>query len=334
MSKNKTATFLAILAAALYAVNVPLSKLLMVRVPPAMLAGFLYLGAGVGIGAVLGIKKAQNKLAQEQWLDKKDLPYTVAMVVLDIAAPVFLMFGIANTNSANVSLMNNFEIVATSVIALVIFKEKISKRLWIAIILVLVSSAILSFKGTQAFVFNKGSLFVLCACVCWGIENNCTRSISDKSSEEIVLIKGIFSGIGGIAVAFLIGEKLPEVADMLAVMLLGFVSYGMSINFYIMAQKELGAAKTSAFYSVAPFLGVGFSFLILGERPGVQFYIALCLMIVSTWIMMKDTLGDEKIYGGYVHDHPHKHGELVHTHAHRHFVYNPMHIHNHSHADE
>lgn len=194
------------------------------------------------------------------------------------------------------------------------------------------SSAILGFEGTEAFVFNKGSLFVLCACICWGVENNCTRSISDKSSEEIVLVKGIFSGIGSILIAFIVGEKPPEITYMLAAMLLGFVSYGLSINFYIMAQKNLGAAKTSAFYSVAPFLGVGFSFIILGERPTFQFYIALGIMIISTLLMIKDTLGNEKLYNGYVHIHQHKHGRIVHTHEHRHFVYNPMHIHNHSHA--
>ena len=121
LSKNKTATVFAISAAALYAINVPLSKLLLINVSPRMLAGFLYLGAGVGIGVLLGIRKTQNRLADEQWLDKKDLPYTIAMIGLDIAAPIFLMLGIANTNSANVSLINNFEIVATSVIAFVLF---------------------------------------------------------------------------------------------------------------------------------------------------------------------------------------------------------------------
>ena len=145
-------------------------------------------------------------------------------------------------------------------------------------------------------------------------------------------MKGIFSGIGSILIAFIVGEKPPEITYMLAAMLLGFVSYGLSINFYIMAQKNLGAAKTSAFYSVSPFLGVGFSFIILGERPTFQFYIALGIMIISTLLMIKDTLGNEKLYNGYVHIHQHKHGRIVHTHKHRHFVYNPMHIHNHSHA--
>ncbi len=333
MSAKKTATIFAVLAAALYAINVPLSKLLLKNISPTMLAGFLYLGAGVGIALLLGVKKLYKKQLNENWIGKKDLPYAIAMVILDIAAPIFLMFGIRNTSSANVSLLNNFEIVATSIIAFVIFKEKVSKRLWGAIVLVTIASIILGFEGKSALVFNKGSFFVLCACICWGIENNCTKSISDKSPSEIVIIKGFFSGIGSIIIAFIIGEKLPEAIFIIAVMALGFVAYGLSINFYIMAQKQLGAAKTSAFYSIAPFLGVGFSFLILGESPTLQFFVALSIMILSTVIMIKDTLGNEKLYGGYVHSHKHRHGEIVHIHEHRHYIYNPMHIHSHSHSN-
>ncbi len=334
MTKNKAAIIFALLAAALYAINVPPSKILLVNISPTMLAGLLYLGAGIGIGILLQCRKIQGKTKDERWLEKSDLPYTIAMAVLDIAAPIFLMYGILNTTSANASLLNNFEIVATSIIALVFFKEKISKKLWSAILLVTAASVILGFEGSDSFVFNKGSLLVLCACICWGIENNCTRSISDKSSEEIVLIKGVFSGLGSVIVALAIGESFPAAFYMLAAVVLGFVAYGLSINFYIMAQKDLGAAKTSAFYSVAPFLGVGFSFVILGERPGIQFYISLVIMVISTVIVVKKTLGNEKLYSGYVHTHQHRHGDVVHTHAHRHFVYNPMHIHSHSHNKE
>ncbi len=293
MGKKGTAVFFAILAAALYAVNVPVSKLLISYISPTMLAGFLYLGAGIGVGAMILCKKALNIQNNEPLLCRKDMPYTVAMVLLDIAAPIFLMFGVADTTSANVSLLNNFEIVATSVIALVIFKEKISKKLWGAIFLVVAASVILGFDG-GGMIFNKGSVFVLCACMCWGIENNCTRTISDKSSEQIVLIKGLFSGLGGIIVALIVGERFPNVLYLLTVMLLGFVSYGLSIKFYIMAQSKLGAAKTSAFYSIAPFLGVGFSFVILREQPKFQFYLGLSIMIAATVIMISDTIKSEK----------------------------------------
>ncbi len=288
--KKQPATFFAILAAALYAINVPLSKLLLEHVGTTMMASFLYLGAGLGLLGVGLFQKASGKAQKQERLTKKELPYTIGMVVLDILAPIFLMMGIARTNSANVSLLNNFEIVATSLIALFIFKEKISRLLWGAIALVVAASVILSFEGAGAFVFNEGSLFVLAASICWGMENNCTNKISHKSAVEIVVIKGCFSGLGSLIVAFIIGEKLPAVKWMLPVLLLGFVAYGLSINLYIRAQSSLGAAKTSAFYSVAPFLGVAFSMLLLGERPGVQFYVGLLIMAVSTVLMIKDTL--------------------------------------------
>ncbi len=290
MTKGLKATVFAVLAAALYAINVPLSKLLLEHAAPTMMAAFLYLGAGIGLFILGRIQKASGRGASAEPLTKADLPYTVGMVVLDIIAPILLMLGIERTSSANVSLLNNFEIVATSLIALFIFKEVISKRTRLAIVLVTAASAILSFEGAGSFEFNTGSLLVLGAATCWGLENNCTKMISGKSSVQIVTIKGCFSGLGSLVVAFAVGESLPAIKYIAFILLLGFVAYGLSINFYIMAQKDLGAVKTSAYYSVAPFLGVGFSMALLGEAPGAQFYIALAIMALSTVIMVKDTL--------------------------------------------
>ena len=290
MKSKKLATAFAILAAALYAINIPLSKLLLAHVRSTMMAAFLYLGAGLGMFITCTIGDLTKTHKKKERLTKNELPYTIAMVVLDIIAPILLMLGITKTNSANVSLLNNFEIVATSLIALFIFKEVISKKLWLAIGLVTIASIILSFSGSGAFTFNTGSLFVLGACICWGFENNCTKMLSSKSSEQIVIIKGCFSGLGSLIVALILGEDIPALKYILAILLLGFVAYGLSINFYIMAQKDLGAAKTSAYYSVAPFLGVAFSMLLLRERPALQFYIALAIMIVSTIVMTKDTM--------------------------------------------
>lgn len=294
MTKGLKATAFAVLAAALYAINVPLSKLLLEHAAPTMMAAFLYLGAGIGLFILGQIQKASGHGVSAEPLTKADLPYTVGMVVLDIIAPILLMLGIERTSSANVSLLNNFEIVATSLIALFIFKEVISKRTWLAIVLVTAASAILSFEGAGSFEFNTGSLLVLGAASCWGLENNCTKMISGKSSVQIVTIKGCFSGLGSLIVAFAVGESLPAIKYIAFILLLGFVAYGLSINFYIMAQKDLGAAKTSAYYSVAPFLGVGFSMALLGEAPGAQFYIALAIMALSTAIMVKDTLSTEE----------------------------------------
>ncbi len=295
MSSRGRAICLALLAAALYAVNVPFSKLILEgsRSGPTMLAGFLYVGAGVGVGLLMLGRRLCGAEDTAPRLCRSDLPYAIAMVVLDVAAPIFLMYGVANTTSANVSLLNNLEIVATSLIAMAVFGERIGGRLWAAIGLVVCSGVILGFEGAGSFVLNRGSLFVLCACLCWGVENNCTRSISDKSAEQIVLVKGLGSGLGGVVVALSVGERFPGPAMIGAIMVLGFVAYGLSIKFYIGAQKHLGAAKTSAFYSVAPFLGVGFSFLMLGERPRLRFYLAFVLMAAATVFMVRDTLRGE-----------------------------------------
>ncbi len=290
MKTKNIAIIYAILAAALYAINIPVSKLLLNYAGTTIMAAFLYLGAGIGLLIYGSIEKLAKIPKTQEHLTKKELPYTIAMVVLDIIAPILLMFGITRTTSANATLLNNFEIVATSIIALAIFKERISTRLWTAILMVTIASVILSFEGKGTFSFNEGSLFVLGACICWGFENNCTKMISNKSSTEIVIIKGCFSGIGSFIIALLLEEKIPQVKWIIAILFLGFIAYGLSIKFYIMAQQYLGAAKTSAYYSIAPFLGVIFSMVLLGERPVIQFYIAMIIMIVSTVFMIKDSI--------------------------------------------
>ena len=282
------AIFYAILAAALYALNAPVSKLMLKNVPPTMMAGFLYLGAGLGM-ALMGLVRRRTGLSkQEMHLTRKDLPFTLGMVVLDIAAPIFLMIGLSRTTSANASLLNNFEIVATSLIALLIFKEKIGRRLWIAIGLITLSSILLSVEDAGSFRFSVGSLFVLLACVCWGLENNCTRNLSHSDPLEIVVIKGFGSGIGSVIIGRVVGEALPLWGDILRILLLGFVAYGLSIYFYVYAQRELGAAKTSAYYAIAPFIGVLLSFIMFREIPGALFFIALAIMVAGTWMVNRD----------------------------------------------
>lgn len=278
INKNK-AIFYAVLAAALYALNAPISKLLLVQIPSTMMAGLLYLGAGIGM--FLMEKLHKNK--QEQPLTKKELPFTIAMVVLDIAAPIFLMVGLTKCSAANASLLNNFEIVATSLIALVIFKEAVGKRLWFAIVLVTISSILLSFEDMSSLEFSWGSLFVLLACVCWGFENNCTRMLSSKNPAQIVIIKGFGSGLGALVLSLILGERYSHFGYIVLALLLGFVAYGLSIYFYIYAQRDLGAAKTSTYYAISPFIGAVLSLIIFTELPSVVFIIALAIMAMGTY---------------------------------------------------
>lgn len=282
------ATLFAVFAAAFYALNVPFSKLLLKDVPPTLMASFLYFGAGIGIGfPYLFYWKREKK---EDRLTREDLPYTLGMVALDILAPIFLMLGIRIGSSANASLLGNFEIVATTLIALLLFKEKVSGKLWISILFITVSSIILSFEGSGSFRFSMGSLFVLLATICWGLENNCTRKISEKSTFQIVTIKGLCCGTGSFLIATIIGESLPKITYIALAMILGFAAYGLSIFLYIKAQRDLGAAKTSAYYSIAPFIGTFLAFVVNGEELTAAYFLGLFFMIIGTLFVVADTL--------------------------------------------
>ena len=325
MNKNNkiTAIICAILAAVFYALNTPFSKVLLKNISPTFMASFLYLGAGIGVG-IMYLFKYKNEV-KDMRLTKNDLTYTILMVVLDVIAPIFLMIGISIGSSANASLLGNFEIVATSIIALVIFKEDVSKNLWIAIVFITLSSIILSFEGQESFRFSYGSLFVILATMSWGLENNCTRKISNKSSYQIVTIKGLCSGIASLIISIIIGEKFPEIRYTIYALLLGYVAYGLSIFLYVRSQRDLGAAKTSAYYAIAPFIGTFLCFLVNGEALSASYFIGLILMIVGTVFVVVDTclikhthLHTHTIthtHDGYTHTHV-----LTHEHEHKHFL--------------
>lgn len=285
---QKKGIALAILAAALYAINSPFSKVLLTYMPPTLMAGFLYLGAGLSMLGIVLIRHFRKIPNPELGLTRAELPYTVAMIVLDIAAPICLLVGLKSTTAANASLLNNFEIVATALIALVLFKERISLRLWIGIFFITLSCLVLSFEGLNSLQFSHGSLFILLACVCWGVENNCTRKISSKDPLQIVVLKGIFSGLGSLIIGLVIGERLTSFWSIWAVIGIGIVAYGLSIFFYVYAQRLLGAARTSAYYGIAPFIGSFLSLLIFQEIPPYTYFIGLILMAIGGWAAASD----------------------------------------------
>lgn len=322
MNKKLLAIFFAILAAGLYAINIPLSKLLLNYIEPTMMASYLYLGAGLGIGIVFLIAKKKTEATNEK-ITKKDMPDVLGMIVLDIIAPIFLMFGLLDSVSSNASLLNNFEIVCTSLIALLVFKEAITKRMWIAISLITLSSFVLSFEDITAFKFSWGAILVLLATLCWGLENNCTKNLSNKNTYHIVFLKGVFSGLGSLMVAIVLRERFPRIQYFVFALLLGFVAYGLSIFFYIKAQGIIGASKTSAYYAIAPFIGTFLSFIIFEEKPFWAYFVGLGIMILGTVIVVIDTLSKN-------HNHIHKH-TITHTHdgsTHSHTI---EHSHDHNH---
>jgi drug/metabolite transporter (DMT)-like permease len=330
MNKSKAAIFMAILAAALFGLSSPVSKLLLVKIPPALLASLLYFGAGLGMLAINIVKKFSQREQVEAKMTKREMPYIIGMIILDVAAPVCLMIGLNMTTSANASLLNNFEIVATSLIALLIFKESIGMRMWIAISLITLSSIILSVEDLSSFSFSIGSIFVILACICWGFENNCTRMLSLKDPMQIVVVKGLGSGAVSLIIALAFRQSSTNILYLLIALLLGFVSYGLSIYFYIFAQRELGAARTSAYYAVSPFVGVLLSILIFDQSITVSFIVSLIIMIIGAYFASVEHHKHLHIHEEMAHEHRHNHSDNHHTHAHD-YPANGEHSHNHSH---
>ncbi len=329
MNNYRLAIILAISAAACYGVSSPVSKYLLIELPPAFMAALLYLGAGLGMAMVNIVKNRMAIDKKEAKVSKSDMPYIVGMIVLDIAAPIALMFGLSMTTPANASLLNNFEIVATALIALFIFNESVGKRLWIAIALITISCMILSFEDLSSFTFSFGSILVLVACVCWGLENNCTRMLSIRDPLQIVVIKGFGSGLGSLIIALTIHEYSSNILFIAYALLLGFFAYGMSIYFYILAQRELGAARTSAYYAVAPFIGVGLSFVVYSQPVTASFVVALLVMVVGTYFASVEKHNHIHTHEVIQHEHRHNHNDGHHDHVHDYVIEEHTHVHKH-----
>ncbi|MCR5060231.1 MAG: DMT family transporter [Saccharofermentans sp.] len=279
---NRKAIRYAIYAALLYAISTPFSKLLMSQITPMFMAGLLYLGAAIGMSIVCIFTRGSEDKSKP--FTRKDIPYLTAMVVLDILAPILLMTALYHSPSESVSLINNFEIVATSLIAFIVFKEKITPRLWIAIVLITVASILLSVSDTTSFSISPYSALALLACCCWGLENNCTRKLSYSEPAKIVIVKGFGSGTGSVIVALISGDRLHPSPYILPALLLGFIAYGLSIFAYVYAQRYIGAAKTSAFYALSPFIGALISIAVFPKIPSVLFVAAFAVMAAGTFL--------------------------------------------------
>ena len=292
MLRNKSVTYIAIvyaiLAALFYGFGTPLSKLLLLHISPYLLASLLYFGAGIGMLFVVLLSKAQRKSKIINEFKKKDLKYVILMIVLDIIAPILLMIGLLNTNASTASLLNNFEIVFTGIIAMIFFKEIVGRKMWVAISLIVLAGAMLTFEDFTGFHISIGVLFVLGASLSWGLENNCTRMLSKGNPLHVVVIKGLGSGLGSFIIALAVNQVSVVWYFVILALLLGFFSYGMSLYFYISAQRQLGAARTSAFYAIAPFVGSIFSFIVLKDSLSIVFGIAFILMIFGTYLAIKE----------------------------------------------
>lgn len=278
----------AILAALFYGFSAPLSKVLLNFISPYLMSSLLYFGAGIGMLLIVLLSKRQRELPLSKTYGKKDIKYIVWMILLDIIAPILLMLGLLRTNASTTSLLNNFEIVFTAIIAMIFFKEVIGKKMWISIALIVISGVLLSFEDFTGFHISFGAILVLLASLSWGLENNCTRMLSHGNPLYVVILKGFGSGLGSFIIALSLNELSAIWYYVLLALLLGFFSFGMSLYFYISAQKTLGAARTSAYYATAPFAGAIFSFLFLREAISIVFVIAFVVMAFGTYLAIRE----------------------------------------------
>jgi len=319
--KTRTLPFIqAILAAVLFGASAPLAKLLLGEIEPTPLAACLYLGSGIILlFALIGQRLSGSFEVKEAPLRKCDLPWlSGAIIAGGVAAPIILMYSLQVTAAATTSLLLNFEAVATTLIAVLVFHEALSRPAVLAVVLVTLASILLTFDTSGAWGISLGALGVLAATALWGLDNNLTRNISAKNPLVIVAIKGLAAGTISLLLAVLIGSRFPSPKVILEAMLLGGLSYGLSIVLFVHALRALGAARTSALFGTAPLAGVILSLALFQVLPPIAFWFALPLMVFGTAILLREE-----------HDHTHDHEHLIHEHAHFH---DDDH-HNHMHPD-
>ncbi|OLN28011.1 DMT family transporter [Desulfosporosinus metallidurans] len=318
MKNRKIAPMLkAIIAAALFGASAPISKLLLGEIAPTLMASFLYLGSGIGLFLLRYFQSSDTRFRDEARLTKNDWPWIIgAVLVGGIAAPIVLMFGLKNTPASTTSLLLNFEGVATTVIAVVAFKEAVGKRIWMAVLLITMASILLSWDSSGQWGFSLGAIGVLSACVLWGIDNNFTRNVSAKDPLSIVAIKGLSAGTFSLILSIILGFPLPSFKFLLMAMVLGYFSYGLSIVLFIRAMRELGSARTSALFGTAPFVGAVLSLLLFRESQGTLFFFALPIMIIGAVFLFKEEHEHLHEHETTEHEHRHNHNDSHHTHVH------------------
>jgi drug/metabolite transporter (DMT)-like permease len=309
---------LALTAAALFGASTPLAKLLLGDVAPGLLAGLLYLGAG-GALALAGLARRALRLdPPEAPLRRADLPWLAAVVLAGgVLGPLLLMIGLAATPASTAALLLNLEGVLTVGIAWVVLRENVDWRIGLGAGAILAGAALLSWRGGPAGA-GLGALAVAGACLCWAVDNTLTRRLSSADPVELVTIKGLVAGAVNVALAWLDGVALPSGGVIAGAMLVGVFGYGISLVCFVRALRHLGAARTGAYFSSAPFVGALIAIPLVGEPVTLTLVAAAALMAVGLAVHLVER-----------HDHAHTHDELVHEHTHRHDAH-----HDHAHGPD
>ena len=333
MGKQSFAVFLAVAAAFFFGISTPLSKALILDLNPFLLAGLLYLGAGLGLSLLSIFGKKRETPAGKKFNYK----YIVGMVVFGgLLGPVFLMWAIKIAPAASVSIWLNLELVATAVLGHFLFKDHLDKAGWSSVALSLAAGILLSYSGGAAGV--TAGLLVALACFCWGFDNHFTALIDDLSPARSTIIKGLAAGTTNLLIGLALAGGLPPAAAAGKALLVGFLSYGLSITFYISSAQKLGAVRSQLIFSIAPLFGVALAVLALGEGLSAVQAVSGALLLASVWLMLAEKHAHSHEHAEMEHTHQHGHGDMHHDHhdgaqekAHAHFHKHPAAAHEHPH---
>ena len=331
---NHRAVVLALLSAALFGVSTPAAKVLLGTIDPAILAGVLYCGAGLGVALVRRAGRFANAQTGrgEAALGRSDVPYLAGAIVAGgVVGPVLLMAGLQRTDASAASLLLTLEGVATALMAWFIFHENFDRRIALGMACLVAGAVVLSWTGQPELSGLLGPLAIVGACVAWGLDNNLTRKVSLSDPLQIVELKGLIAGPVNLALGLIAGGQLPGVSVAFVAGLVGFLGYGVSLVLFVYALRHLGTARTGAYFSTAPFLGAIAALLLLHEPLTIQLLAAGLLMAIGVWLHLTEHHEHEHVHEPMEHAHPHVHDEHhqhehlpddppgePHTHAHRH----------------
>jgi len=303
-------------AALLFGAAAPLAKLLLARIDPWLLAALLYLGSGLGLAALRrarGAPAVRLPPGEGRWL-------AAAVAAGGVAGPVLLMAGLAGLPASQASLLLNGEAVLTALLAWLVFRENVDRRVALGMLAIVAGGAVLAWPSSAGPATGswRAALLVLAACLAWAIDNNLTRKVSLADASWIAMVKGLAAGATNLALALVLGAKAPALPAMGAAMLLGFFSYGISLVLFVRGLRALGTARTGAYFSVAPFFGAVLAVALLGERVDVPLLVSGALMALGVWLHLSEQ-----------HEHRHAHEALDHAHEHVHGTGDEHHDHGH-----
>ncbi len=329
---QRSGYFYAVIAAVLFGASTPAAKWLLSNISPWLLAGILYLGSGVGLYIIHLIRKVFKKEKAEAAIKGKDWYWLFGATLFGgILAPAFLLVGLAKTDAGSASLLLNLESVATALLAWFVFKENFDKRIMLGMLAILAGSLVLSWTDGPNFSNSSGTLLIAAACLSWGIDNNLTKKISASDALQIAMIKGLVAGLTNTLLALNFDTFELTFGTSVMAALVGFFGYGVSLFCFVLALRHIGAARTGAYFSLAPFIGAFLAVIFGAQEVNLQLTVASILMGFGVWLHLTERHEHEHIHEEIEHEHSHVH-EIHHQHTH--LAFDPKgepHTHRHRH---